>query len=99
MLMPRRKSRRLLSVGGPDVFDLGCAAEERAVLRFGPVGGRGRGPGGLEVAGGKGLDLGGAGRVADIPERVDSVVFGERLGEDIRGIEDIEEMAGLGEGA
>ena len=38
----------------------------------------------LEIAGRSRLDLRRAGRVADIPERVDAVVLGERLGERVR---------------
>ena len=54
-----------------------------------------RNPGRLEIAGGQRLDLGRAGRVADVPKRVDAVVLGERLGERVGFAgDDVDDAAG-----
>src|ERR1700722_6776965 len=74
----------LFPVRRPDVLDLRRPAQELAAFGFGPVGRCGRGPGRLEIAGGKRLDLSCALRVADIPNRIHGVVLGHRLAQDVR---------------
>ena len=75
---------RSFAVGDPDIFDLGGVAEEPAALGLGgiePVNGPAvTGEDLLEVSCGRSFAEGSGGFVAEAPDGVDVVVFGEGFG-------------------
>src|SRR5690606_20748874 len=74
--------KALLAVRNPDVLDLGGAAQELAALRrsFIPAARNALvGPDRLQIAGRRLFHHGAAGLRAEIPERGDVVVLGQRL--------------------